>query len=162
MRSASDEDRRATTLSLLRLGICTAALICGFVLPGQAQPSAPAAQHVQQVPGSCGWIGVRVRPMTRPFAESLGMVEPYGAIFDKPEPGSPAAQAGIEAGDVITAINGTPLARARDFDKIISNRAPPSRIHLTVYRNGELMDFKVKVGYSNCKHRSGAHLKSNT
>jgi len=148
--------------TLVRSAICTIVMICGFVLPVQARSSSPAAQHVRQVPVYCGWIGVRVRPMTRPFAESLGMVEPYGAIFDRPEPGSPAAQAGIEAGDVITAINGTPLARARDFATIISNRAPPSRIHLTIYRNGELMDFKVRVGYSNCKHRSGAHRNSKT
>ena len=112
----------------MRSAICTIVMICGFVLPVQARSSSPAAQHVRQVPVYCGWIGVRVRPMTRPFAESLGMVEPYGAIFNKPEPGSPAAQAEIEAGDVITAINGTPLARARDFATIISNRAPPSRI----------------------------------
>jgi hypothetical protein len=38
--------------------------------------------------------------MNRPFADSLGMAKPYGAIFGQPKPGSPAAQAGIEAGDV--------------------------------------------------------------
>src|SRR5262245_47510846 len=56
----------------------------------------------------CGWAGVRVAPMTKAFAESLGMAEPYGAIFDRPEPGSPAAAAGIQQGDVLTAINGSP------------------------------------------------------
>ena len=33
-------------------------------------------------------MGVAVSPMTAAFAQSLGMVEPYGAIFDRPEPGS--------------------------------------------------------------------------
>jgi S1-C subfamily serine protease len=42
--------------------------------------------------------------MTRPFAESLGLTKLYGAIFDQPELNGPAAQANIEAGDVITAI----------------------------------------------------------
>jgi len=55
--------------------------------------------------------------MTRAFADSLGMVRPYGAIFGQPKPGSPAAQAGIEAGDVITAINGQTLARSRDYNQ---------------------------------------------
>jgi hypothetical protein len=32
-----------------------------------------------------GWIAVGVSPMTAAFAESLGMSEPYGAIFDQPE-----------------------------------------------------------------------------
>ena len=146
----------------MRIAICATVLICGFVLSGQAQPSTSIAQHGQGGPVFCGWIGVSVSPMTRAFADSLGMVEPYGAIFDQPEPGSPAAQAGIEAGDVITAINGRILKSARDFATIISNRAPPIRIHLTVYRNGELMDFKVRVGYSNCKHRPGARRNSKT
>src|SRR5271167_36261 len=63
----------------------------------------------------CGWIGVTVSPMTAAFAESLGMAEPYGAIFDQPEPGSPAAQAHIEQGDDLTSINGAPLMLASDF-----------------------------------------------
>jgi serine protease Do len=58
--------------------------------------------------------------MTRAFADSLGMVEPCGAIFGQPRPDSPAAQAGIEAGDVVTAINGK---LSRDFAAIISVRA---------------------------------------
>jgi membrane-associated protease RseP (regulator of RpoE activity) len=43
------------------------------------------------------------------------MAEPYGAIFDQPEAGGPTAAAGIEQGDVLTAINDSPLMRASDF-----------------------------------------------
>ncbi len=139
----------------MRIAICATILVCGLVLPGQARPSGPIAHHAQNGPARCGWIGVKVRPMTRPFAESLGMVKPYGAIFGRPRLGSPAAQARIEAGDVLTAINGVPLARARDFVTKISERAPGSTIYLTTFRNGELMDRKVTLGYSNCRRRSG-------
>jgi serine protease Do len=71
----------------------------------------------------CGWIGVQVSPMTVAFAESLSMAEAYGAIFGSPEPGSPAANAGIEAGDVITSINGSPIMRSGDFAAMISAAA---------------------------------------
>jgi len=64
---------------------------------------------------SCAWIGVGVSPMTAPVANSLGMAVPYGAILERPDAGSPAAKAGIEAGDVITTINGSPLGSPRDF-----------------------------------------------
>jgi serine protease Do len=84
--------------------------------------------------------------MTTAFTDSLGMVEPYGAIFGQPKPGSPAAQAGIEAGDVITAINGAPLMRSRDFAAMISKMAPGSVIYLTTFRNAELMRRKVTLG----------------
>jgi serine protease Do len=84
----------------------------------------------------CGWIGVTVSPMTMAFAEAIGMAEPYGAIFDQPKAGSPAANAGIEVGDVITAINGSLLMRSSDFTAIISSMAPGTTVYLTTWRSG--------------------------
>jgi membrane-associated protease RseP (regulator of RpoE activity) len=77
--------------------------------------NATVVEETQKRIDLCGWMGVAVSPMTAAFAQSLGMAEPYGAIFDRPEPGSPAATAGIEQGDVLTAINGSPLMRSSDF-----------------------------------------------
>jgi len=146
----------------MRIAICATILICCFVLSGQAQPSDSTAQHGRGAPVFCGWIGVSVSPMTRAFADSLGMVQPYGGIFGQPRLGSPAAHVGIEAGDVITAINGTPLKRSRDFAGIISKMAPGTVVYLTTFRNGELRDIKPTLGYSNCKLRPGAHRSSKT
>ena len=86
-----------------------------FLLIGVSAHSAAVVQAQHNGNELCGWMGVKVSPMTAPFAESLGMAEPYGAIFDRPEPGSPAADAHIEQGDVLTAINGAPLMRSGDF-----------------------------------------------
>jgi serine protease Do len=55
--------------------------------------------------------------MTKSVAASLGFVSPYGAIFEAPKPNGPAAAAGIEAGDVVTTINGTPLSKSRGLRK---------------------------------------------
>jgi serine protease Do len=88
--------------------------------------------------------------MTAAFAASLGMVEPYGAIFAQPEPGSPAAKAGIEEGDVITAIDGTPLSRSGDFDPTIAAMPSGTLIYLTTYRNGRLIKPTVMLGSSAC------------
>jgi S1-C subfamily serine protease len=108
-----------------------------------------AAQN-QEDPPICGWIGVEAQPMTRPFADSLGMTELYGAIFDRPKANGPAAQANIEAGDVVTAINGSPLASWSDFTPTISAMAPGTAVYLTTYRDGQLIDVKVILGYSQC------------
>jgi len=99
----------------------------------------------------CGWIGVGVSPMTRAFADSLGMAEPYGAIFDRPEPGSPAAQADIEAGDVLTAVDGSPLIRASDFAGMISAMAPGDELHLSTSRNGQPRQVKLILGARPCR-----------
>jgi PDZ domain len=78
------------------------------------------------------------------------MVERYGAIFGQPEPNSPAADAGIAAGDAITAINGSPLVGSSDFVPIISAMAPGSMIYLRTLRNGELIEVQVTLGSSTC------------
>jgi serine protease Do len=57
--------------------------------------------------------------MTKSLAESLGFVSPYGAIFEAPKPKGPAAAVGIEAGDVVTAINSTPLSKSGDFEGVM-------------------------------------------
>jgi S1-C subfamily serine protease len=113
-----------------------------------AQASPPAgAQGNEAV---CGWIGVDVRPITKPFAESLGMTEPYGAIFDRPQPGSPAAHASIEAGDVLTTINGEPLKTWSDFAAKIAAIAPGTTIYLDTYRDRQLIGRHVTVRGAPC------------
>ena len=110
-----------------------------------------AQQDGPPTPAPCGWIGAQVRPMTAPFAASLGMAVPYGAIFDQPEAGSPAAKAGIAAGDVITAIDGTPLTRASDFIPIIANKAPGTSVSLSTWRNGMFIRVTLTLGSSECR-----------
>jgi serine protease Do len=89
--------------------------------------------------------------MTAAFAESLGMTESYGAIFDQPEPGSPAANANIEQGDVLTTINGSPLARASDFAEIISTIAPGTTVYLNTWRDGEERQVTLILGSGPCR-----------
>src|SRR5438067_2978838 len=67
-----------------------------------------------------GWLGVQVQPVTAEIADSLGLKEARGAIVDNPQDGSPATKAGIEAGDVITAVNGTVVKDSRDLARTIA------------------------------------------
>ncbi|TJV49467.1 MAG: PDZ domain-containing protein, partial [Mesorhizobium sp.] len=53
-----------------------------------------------------GFIGVRLQEITPSIAEALGIAGSKGALVASVEPGSPAEQAGIQAGDVITRFNG--------------------------------------------------------
>ncbi len=126
----------------------TAALLAGVVPPSLTGPSVGLAATAQSATAGCGWIRVRVRPMTREFATALGMTETYGGIFDRPEPGSPAALAGIEEGDVVTAIDGAPLERSADFAPQISQLAPGSLTTLNIFRNGEAMQVRLMLGSS--------------
>ena len=117
------------------------------------------AKNVGRPPRSaalvCGWAGIRVRPMTAAFADSLGLTARYGAIFDRPARGSPAAQANIEAGDVITAINGVPLSNWRDFAPTIAKTAPGTTVYFTTWRNRQLIDVAVVLGSGRCPSGRG-------
>jgi serine protease Do len=92
-----------------------------------------------------GWLGVQVQPVTAGIAESLGMRKAEGAIVDQPQPDGPAAKAGIESGDVITAINGTPVKDSRELARTISMMAPNSSVKLEVLRKGESRSVTVAL-----------------
>ena len=61
---------------------------------------------------SRGWIGVQIQPVTSDIADSLGLKKAEGALVAEPQANGPAAKAGIESGDVITAVNGEPVKDA--------------------------------------------------
>ena len=84
-----------------------------------------------------GWLGVQIQPVTAGIADSLGLKKVAGAIVAEPQSGSPAAKAGLESGDIITAVNGMQVKDARDLARTIGMMAPDSSIKLEIVRNGE-------------------------
>ncbi len=84
-----------------------------------------------------GWLGVQIQPVTADIADSLGLKKAEGAMVDQPQSDSPAAKAGIESGDVITAVNGAPVKDARDLARTIGTMAPDSSVKLDIIRQGE-------------------------
>jgi serine protease Do len=84
-----------------------------------------------------GWLGVQIQPVTSEIAESLGLKKAAGAMVAEPQSGSPAAKAGIESGDVITAVNGAQVKDARDLARTIGMIAPDTSIKLEIVRKGE-------------------------
>jgi len=93
-----------------------------------------------------GWLGVQVQPVTADIADSLGLKQAKGAMVDNPQDGSPAAKAGIEAGDVITAVNGAEVKDARDLARNISTIAPGSSVKLDVLHKGQDKTVNVTLG----------------
>jgi serine protease Do len=93
-----------------------------------------------------GWLGVQVQPVTADIADSLGMKQAKGAMVDNPQDGSPAAKAGLEAGDVITAVNGAEVKDARDLARNISTIAPGSSVKLDILHKGEAKTLTLALG----------------
>jgi serine protease Do len=92
------------------------------------------------------WLGVQIQPVTAGIADSLGMTKVAGALVDQPQPSSPAAKAGIKAGDVITTINSKPVKDSRDLAQKIGMMAPGTTIKLTLLRDGKPKTTDLTLG----------------
>jgi serine protease Do len=93
-----------------------------------------------------GWLGVQIQPVTPAIADSLGLKKAEGAIIDQAQPGSPALKAGLQSGDVVTAVNGTPVKDARDLARLIAVIAPDKTVKLDILRQGETRTVSVTLG----------------
>jgi serine protease Do len=86
---------------------------------------------------SRGWIGVQIQPVTPDIADSLGLKKAEGALVAEPQANGPAAKAGIESGDVITAVNGETVKDARELARTIGGIAPGNSVKLNVLHKGQ-------------------------
>ncbi len=93
-----------------------------------------------------GWIGVQIQPVTQDIADSLGLKKAEGALVAEPQKDSPAVKAGIEAGDVITAVDGKPVKDARDLAKKIGALPPKSSVKLDVLHKGAEKTITLTLG----------------
>ncbi|UYO50858.1 Do family serine endopeptidase [Rhodopseudomonas palustris] len=95
---------------------------------------------------SRGWIGVQVQPVTPEIADSLGLKKAEGALVAEPQSNGPAAKAGIESGDVITAVDGTSVKDARELARTIGAFAPGHSVKLTVFHKGKERELTLTLG----------------
>jgi serine protease Do len=93
-----------------------------------------------------GRIGVTIAPVTKDVAESIGLGKPVGALVQGVEGGGPADKAGVEAGDIITKVDGKPVEKSGDLPRIVGATKPGSKATLQVFRRGANRDIVVTVG----------------
>ncbi|MGE0386902.1 MAG: DegQ family serine endoprotease [Gammaproteobacteria bacterium] len=93
-----------------------------------------------------GWLGVLIQDVTRELAESFGMGKPRGALVSKVLPDSPAAAAGMQAGDIVVAFNDQPIDVSSDLPPLVGNTKVGDDIPVRVIRNGKAQVLKVRIG----------------
>ena len=117
----------------------------GFDIPAQTAKMV-VAQLKDNGKVTRGWLGVQVQPVTKGIADSLGLKKAEGAMVDEPQNGSPAAKAGIQSGDIVTALNGTTIKDSRDLAQKVAMLAPGSSAKLDILRKGESKTITVTLG----------------
>ncbi|MBN9559529.1 MAG: trypsin-like peptidase domain-containing protein [Alphaproteobacteria bacterium] len=92
-----------------------------------------------------GWIGVRLQSVTPDIADALGLHSTGGAVVLGVERGSPAAEADIRQGDVITSIDGFSPDDARALWRAIALAPIDRPAELTLWREGKTLTVQPVV-----------------
>lgn len=93
-----------------------------------------------------GWLGVQIQQVNSDIADSLGLSKAAGALVSEAQADSPAKEAGIVAGDVITAVNGKEVASPKELAREIGNLEPGTSVDVTLWRKGASEQVTVKLG----------------
>lgn len=93
-----------------------------------------------------GWLGVIIQEVSKPLAESFGLDKPEGALVVQVLDGSPAASAGLQSGDIITAVNGNSISMSSDLPHQIGRLSSGDKAELDIVRSGKAKTIKVKIG----------------
>jgi serine protease Do len=93
-----------------------------------------------------GWLGVHIQGIDPDLAANLGLDAPKGALVAQVAPGSPAADAGLEQGDVVLSYNGQAIDEVRDLTRMVADTGPGSDAEVVVWRDGQEVSLAVEIG----------------
>ena len=92
-----------------------------------------------------GRIGVQIQEVSKETAEAFGLAKASGALVNSVEKGGPADKGGVEAGDIITKVDGRDVRSSAELPRIITAVRPGNKVTLTVWRKGAARELSVTV-----------------
>jgi serine protease Do/serine protease DegQ len=92
-----------------------------------------------------GWLGVALQPLSLDLAQSLGLAGTNGAVVGSTITGSPAAQAGLQQGDVIIAYDSTPVDDYRHVQRLVAETRVGKSVTLQIVRKKQKMDVAITI-----------------
>jgi serine protease Do len=110
----------------------------GFPIPGDLDPT-PNLQRGQPR----ARLGLTLSPLTDQLASHFGVKE--GALVSSVAADSPAAQAGIRAGDVIAAVDGRSVRDSRDIMRAVRDATPGTALDVRLVRDRKEMTVKITI-----------------
>jgi Do/DeqQ family serine protease len=100
------------------------------------------------------YLGLQMQTLTAEIKQQinsdpnsgLNVTEDTGVLIGRVMPNSPAARAGLRAGDVIKQVNGQPIEKAEDLQRLVEGVSVGDRLALALSRNGEPINLSVQAG----------------
>jgi serine protease Do len=111
---------------------------------------------------SRGWLGVSIQPLTQELAKSFGAKDTKGVLISDVVPDSPAAKAGIKAGDIVLQFDGKKTESPADLQRGVGLTSPGNDAKVTIWRDQAERTVTVKIGEAPDERqaRAGAPARS--
>jgi serine protease Do len=106
-----------------------------------------------------GFLGVGVQSADDELLASLGATDTAGVVVNAVTNGSPAAEAGLAPGDVITAVDGQRIRTPGELIATVGERAPGSAVEITALRRGDERRLHATLAERTDEGRAGAAQK---
>ena len=117
----------------------------GFAIPSNMIKTV-VAQLEQSGHVTRGYIGVEAQPVSDTMAKAMGLADQSGALVAGVQSDAPAAQAGLQPGDVIRSVNDAKISNPRDLAVQVAAVKPGDAAKLDIVRDGKSQTMSVKVG----------------
>lgn len=117
----------------------------GFAIPSNLLMNIKE-QLIDKGTVSRGFLGVSLQPIDQDLAEAFNLKQTEGALIVDVVQGSPAENAGLKQGDIITQINGHEVKTPSSLRNQIVMLKPNTKVHLTINRNGKILTVPVTLG----------------
>jgi serine protease Do len=116
----------------------------GFAIPSNlAKPIVATLREKGSI--ERGWLGVQIQGVTPDIAAAVGLDKPAGAIVSEVMPHSPAAKAGLKAGDVILSFGGKAVDRLHDLPRLVAAAPIGGKAEVTLWRDHATQKVTVEV-----------------
>ena len=117
----------------------------GFAVPSN-QVERIVADLTDDGSVSRGWLGVQIQPVSEDVALALGLEPDSGAVIADVTADTPAAEAGLKRGDIVTAVNGDAVKTPQDLTRLIAGAAPGDEVTVNFLRSGDEQTITVILG----------------
>lgn len=91
-------------------------------------------------------LGVTIQEVNQTLADSFGLAQPGGALVSSVVPGSAAAEAGMQPGDVVLSFNGQRIVRSGDLPALVTLGKPGDKASMEVWRDGKKIALQTALG----------------
>lgn len=117
----------------------------GFAIPSNMLKNIKE-QLLEKGSVSRGFLGVSLQPIDRDLAEAFNLKQTSGALIVDVVEGSPAAEAGLKQGDIITHINGHEVQTPSTLRNEVMLLKPNTKVTLTVNQSGKVRSISISLG----------------